>query len=175
MNKKSKILLVVVVILAAFGICQFFFGFLLLGSSALFTVALPEAIPPYFLTVSEVLAEKENMVGRQIRISGVVLGESIEYDEANQQLSFFTADVPGDLAEVERQGGLATVLENAVNDPNRERIQIMYIGAKPELLRHMAQAILAGELRADGLFYADEILLKCPTRYEEALPEQALH
>ena len=25
----------------------------------------------------------------------------------------------------------------------------------------------------DGVFYADELLLKCPTRYEEALPSQA--
>jgi len=24
-----------------------------------------------------------------------------------------------------------------------------------------------------GVFYADELLLKCPTRYEEALPSQA--
>lgn len=175
MNKKSKIIVVVVVILAGFGVCQFLFGFLLLGSSALFTISLPETIPPYFMTVSEVLAEKENMVDRQIRISGAVLGESIEYDEANQQLSFFIVDIPGDLAEVEQQGGLATVLENAVNDLTRERIQIMYIGEQPGLLRHMAQAILAGELRADGIFYADEILLKCPTRYEEALPEQTIH
>jgi cytochrome c-type biogenesis protein CcmE len=26
---------------------------------------------------------------------------------------------------------------------------------------------------ADGVFYAEELLLKCPTRYEEAVPEQA--
>jgi cytochrome c-type biogenesis protein CcmE len=25
----------------------------------------------------------------------------------------------------------------------------------------------------DGIFYADELLLKCPTRYEEAVPVQA--
>jgi cytochrome c-type biogenesis protein CcmE len=25
----------------------------------------------------------------------------------------------------------------------------------------------------DGIFYADELLLKCPTKYEEAVSEQA--
>jgi len=33
--------------------------------------------------------------------------------------------------------------------------------------------IIRGQLRADGRFYADEVLLKCPTRYEDQLPEQA--
>jgi cytochrome c-type biogenesis protein CcmE len=27
-------------------------------------------------------------------------------------------------------------------------------------------------LGEDGVFYADELLLKCPTKYEEAVPEQ---
>jgi cytochrome c-type biogenesis protein CcmE len=41
------------------------------------------------------------------------------------------------------------------------------------LLRHEAQAIMTGELGEDGIFYADELLLKCPTKYEEAVPEQS--
>jgi cytochrome c-type biogenesis protein CcmE len=36
-----------------------------------------------------------------------------------------------------------------------------------------AQAIVTGHLGEDGIFYADELLLKCPTKYEEAVPEQA--
>jgi cytochrome c-type biogenesis protein CcmE len=27
-------------------------------------------------------------------------------------------------------------------------------------------------LGEDGVFYADELLLKCPTKYEEVVPEQ---
>ena len=42
----------------------------------------------------------------------------------------------------------------------------------PDLLQNEAQAILTGQLGADGVFYADELLLKCPTRYEEAVPQQ---
>ena len=50
---------------------------------------------------------------------------------------------------------------------------VVYIGPKPDLLRHEAQAIMTGEMGEDGIFYADELLLKCPTKYEEAVPEQS--
>ena len=43
----------------------------------------------------------------------------------------------------------------------------------PDLLRHEAQAIVTGHIDAEGIFHADELLLKCPTKYEEAVPEQA--
>jgi cytochrome c-type biogenesis protein CcmE len=66
-------------------------------------------------------------------------------------------------------------LENAVSVSNRQRIQVFYVGEKPELLRNMAQAIMIGELHSNGIFYADEILLKCPSRYEEAVPDQAIN
>jgi cytochrome c-type biogenesis protein CcmE len=65
------------------------------------------------------------------------------------------------------------VLYDAVNDPNRSHLQVVYVGPKPDLLRHEAQAIMTGELGEDGIFYADELLLKCPTKYEEAVPEQS--
>jgi cytochrome c-type biogenesis protein CcmE len=43
----------------------------------------------------------------------------------------------------------------------------------PDLLQDEAQAIMTGLLGDDGVFYADELLLKCPTKYEEAVPGQA--
>jgi cytochrome c-type biogenesis protein CcmE len=38
-------------------------------------------------------------------------------------------------------------------------------------LKHEAQAIVTGTLGEDGVFYADELLLKCPTRYQEEVPQ----
>ena len=32
---------------------------------------------------------------------------------------------------------------------------------------------MTGHIDENGVFHADELLLKCPTRYEEAVPEQA--
>ena len=65
------------------------------------------------------------------------------------------------------------MLYQAVNDPSRQRVSVVYVGPKPDLLRGEAQAIMTGKIGADGIFHADELLLKCPTRYEEAVPEQA--
>jgi cytochrome c-type biogenesis protein CcmE len=40
------------------------------------------------------------------------------------------------------------------------------------MLRDEAQAIVTGRMAADGIFHADELLLKCPTKYQEAVPSQ---
>jgi len=88
-------------------------------------------------------------------------------------LTFTIADIPADNAEIEKQGGLAAVLHAAVMDPTRATMQIVYEGVQPDLLKNEAQAIVTGKLGADGIFYAKELLLKCPTKYEEALPNQA--
>jgi cytochrome c-type biogenesis protein CcmE len=43
---------------------------------------------------------------------------------------------------------------------------------KPDLLQHEAQAIVRGHQQPDGSFYADDLLLKCPSRYAEDIPAQ---
>jgi cytochrome c-type biogenesis protein CcmE len=127
----------------------------------------------YFYTVDELVAQEVQDPDREIRISGAVVGDSIEYDPETLTLSFIVAHVPGDNKDIEAQGGLAEVLYQAVNDPSRTRMKAVYVGPKPDLLRHEAQAIMTGHMGEDGVFYADELLLKCPTRYEEAVPGQA--
>ncbi len=102
-----------------------------------------------------------------------MLGDSIEYDPQTLTLKFTVAHVPGDNKDIEAQGGLAAVLHEAVSDPGRTRMQVVYSGVKPDLLRNEAQAIMTGQIDQNGVFHADELLLKCPTKYEEAVPEQA--
>jgi len=125
------------------------------------------------MTVDELQADGANAVGKSLRLSGAVIGDTIQYDAESLTLSFDVAHVSGDNAEIEAQGGLAEVLYQAVNDPTRQRVKVIYVGPKPDLLRGEAQAIMTGKMGDDGVFYAEELLLKCPTRYEEAVPEQA--
>jgi cytochrome c-type biogenesis protein CcmE len=174
MSRNTKILIRVVVIIAGIALCRFLVGALMLGSSIFYVQSSSDYLPEYFMTVNELLINEDNAIDKSLRISGAVIGESIEFDEGSRQLSFIIADIPADYETVEQQGGLTIVLEDAVNDPNRARIQIVYVGEKPELLRNMAQVIITGKLHSNGIFYADEILLKCPSRYEEAVPEQAI-
>lgn len=148
-------------------------GLLILAAVIYLIISSTQASAEYFMTVDELNANAAKVTGKNLRVSGAVIGSTIQYDPQTLTLSFTVAHVTGDNKEIESQGGLAEVLHQAVVDPNRSRIQVVYIGPKPDLLRNEAQAIMTGHLGEDGVFYADELLLKCPTRYEEAVPEQA--
>ena len=69
-------------------------------------------------------------------------------------------------------GGMQQVLADAVANPNAAKMTIYYKGARPDLLKDEAQAIITGSLDANGDFQATELLLKCPSKYEAALPKQ---
>ncbi len=148
-------------------------GILILGAVIFLIWTSTAANAEYFLTIDELNAKGSSILDKNLRVSGAVLGDSIQYDAQNLTLSFEVAHVPGDNAELETEGGLAEALHQAVMDPSRARMKVVYVGAKPDLLRNEAQAIMTGHLGNDGIFYADELLLKCPTRYEEAVPKQS--
>jgi cytochrome c-type biogenesis protein CcmE len=148
-------------------------GLLILAAVVYLIVSSTRASAQYFLTVEELAMRGEENIGRSVRVSGAVLGETIQYDAQNLKLTFTVAHVPGSNKEIDAQGGLAKVLHDAVMDSSRARIPVQYTGVMPDLLQNEAQAIMTGRLGDDGIFYADELLLKCPTKYEEAVPVQA--
>jgi cytochrome c-type biogenesis protein CcmE len=147
-------------------------GLLILAAVVYLIVSSTQASAQYFLTIDELNAKQSSIVDKNIRVSGAVIGDTIQYDTSTLTLSFTVAHVSGDNAEIEREGGLAAVLHQAVIDPKRSKINVVYVGVKPDLMRNEAQAIMTGHMGADGIFYAEELLLKCPTKYEEAVPEQ---
>lgn len=147
-------------------------GLLILAAVIYLIVSSTQASAEYFMTVDELRARGQSVVDKNLRVSGAVIGDTIQYDAQSLTLSFDVAQVTGDNKEIEAQGGLAAVLHQAVIDPSRNRVKIVYVGPKPDLLRDEAQAIVTGHLGPDGVFYADELLLKCPTKYEEAVPQQ---
>ena len=148
-------------------------GLLIVSAVAYLIVTSTGSTAHYFLTIEEVRAMGEETSGRRLTISGAVLGDTIDYDPSEPRVTFTIVQMPGDPREVERAGGLARVLHEAVNDPEAPRMDIVYEDVKPDLLQHESQAIIRGQLGDDGRFYADEVLLKCPTRYEEGVPGQA--
>jgi len=148
-------------------------GLLVLGAVALLIWNATTSTQEFFLTVDELNAKGAAVMDKNVRVSGAVIGDTIQYDPQTLTLRFEVAHVPADNAELETEGGLAQALHEAVTDPSRARMTIVYVGVKPDLLRDEAQAIVTGQLQPDGTFHAEELLLKCPTRYEEAIPEQA--
>lgn len=149
-------------------------GVLILAAMVYLVVAGTFKNAQYFVTVDELLGRQESFVGQNVRMSGVVLGDTIDYDTDTLTLRFKVAHIPDSTAEIEDEGGLAEVLHEAAINPNAQTVDVVVEGQpKPDLLQNEAQAIVEGKLGEDGVFYADTLLLKCPTRYEDAVPEQA--
>ncbi len=147
-------------------------GILIIAAITYLIISSTKANAQYFFTIDELNSRGQSMVDQNVRISGAVIGDSIQYDPQTLQLRFTIANVPADNKQIEAQGGLAAVLHAAVTDSSRTRMQVVYSGPKPDLLRDEAQAIITGHVDGSNVFYADELLLKCPTKYEEAVPSQ---
>lgn len=147
-------------------------GLLIIAAVVYLVVSTTQASAQYFLTVEELNAKMATLEGQGVRVSGAVLGDTIQYDPSTLTLTFAVANIPGSNEEIEAQGGLAEVLHQATLDKSRPQLNVVYKGVKPDLLKNEAQAIMTGKIGEDGLFHAEELLLKCPTKYEEAVPNQ---
>jgi cytochrome c-type biogenesis protein CcmE len=124
----------------------------------------------FYVTVNELQQRGAELHGRNIRVLGVVLGDTIQYD--GHTLSFEIAHIPDSTAQIQDDGGLAEVLHRAATDPAIARIRVVLVDQpKPDLLQNEAQAIVTGTLGEDGVFHANELLLKCPTRYQQQVPQ----
>ena len=96
----------------------------------------------YYLTVGELQAQGA-AEDRQVRVSGQVVEGSVAYDPQNLLLTFQLADPTGALP-------------------------VAYKGVRPDMFQEGAEAVVEGRYLADGRFQAANLLLKCPSKYEEA-------
>lgn len=99
-----------------------------------------------YLAVREVQAAAPS--DRLVRVSGTVVGDTIDWDAHNVVLRFELADDTG-------------------------RLPVVYKGVRPDMLRDGATATVEGKMGPGGVFQATQILLKCPSKYEEKATEQA--
>jgi cytochrome c-type biogenesis protein CcmE len=104
----------------------------------------------YFREVGEVLNQKAALTGKNLRVSGKVVTESIVYDAPNLELTFNISD-PTDVSK---------------------QLPIHFHGVQPDQIgRENTEAIVEGSLGANGTVDANNLLLKCPSRYEEGIPK----
>ncbi|QLQ07100.1 MAG: cytochrome c maturation protein CcmE [Anaerolineae bacterium] len=104
----------------------------------------------YYKEVHEVTSQQAALTGTKLRVSGLVDTQSIRWDAQDFDLSFMISDQ---------------------NNPG-EKLRIHFHGVQPDNMnREGSIAIVEGRLGADGVLEADTLLLKCPSRYEEAPQE----
>ncbi len=135
---------------------KYLLGLALIATAAIFLIVTSmSANAQYFYTVDDLRGKGEGVVNQSVRVSGAVINNATVFEVRNNQpyLEFQIADAD--------KVGTQTPL------------QVVYNGPKPDLIDEPhAQAIVEGHLGADGKFYADNLLLKCPSRYEDEFPNQ---
>lgn len=120
----------------------------------------------YFITVDDLL-ENPTYVGQTVRITGAVIGDTIEYNADTLLIEFTVANVNNDVPD------LGAALHEAVTNTDATRLSVRVENTvRPELLQNEAQAIMTGTLGTDGVFHISELLLKCPSRFIESGPAQ---
>ena len=66
-------------------------GLLILAAVIYLIVSSSQANAQYFLTVDELMGNQSENMGRDLRISGAVIGDSIRYDPETLNLTFTVA------------------------------------------------------------------------------------
>ena len=99
----------------------------------------------YYLTVDELLARGAAAYGEDVRLSGKVLPDSVETDPATNTLRFSIADK---------------------KNTTGTSIHVVYSGVVPDAFKPDADVVLEGKLTTAGTFEADNLLVKCPSKYQ---------
>ena len=96
----------------------------------------------YFLTVEELYDKGTAIYDRNVRVSGKVVGDTIDFNSRDLILRF----------EIVGESG--------------KTLPVVFNGPRPDQMRHDAEAIIEGKFDGNE-FTAQTLLLKCPSRYEE--------
>lgn len=98
----------------------------------------------YYLTLDELAAQSDSMMGRGIRVNAAVDKESVVYDAQAITLQF-----------------------DLVDTVSGERRTVVYNDPMPDLFMKSESVIVEGTLANTGTLEAHTILVKCPSKYEE--------
>jgi len=99
-----------------------------------------ESSSAYYLTVEELMTTGPS--DRMVRVTGLVVGQTIDWDPQQMILRFDITDDSGSLP-------------------------VLYKGVRPDMLGDGVQAVVEGKYTASGIFEATSVLLKCPSKYTE--------
>lgn len=106
----------------------------------------------YYLTVDELLGRAPDIYGERVRVNGIVVADSEDWNAKEITLRFAVYDENDELG-------------------TGSQLPIVFVGPRPDNFQRAASAIIEGTLSPSGEFEAQTLLLKCPSRYEEE-PEE---
>jgi cytochrome c-type biogenesis protein CcmE len=99
----------------------------------------------YYYTVQQFRALGSQAVGRDVQVNGVPSSQ-YTWDAGTQTLRFTVAA------------------------PGVRPLPVVYHGAVPDGFVGAPSVVVAGSLGTDGVFHANQMLIKCPSKYVAAKP-----
>jgi cytochrome c-type biogenesis protein CcmE len=121
-------------------------GLAIAGAVLYLVLANTGASAEYYMTIGQ-LRVCSSCSARTVRVAGVVVAGSIERNEATQAVQFKISDSKTTAA-----------------------MPVMYNGVVPDIFAAGAQVVVEGKLTGDGVFEADSLLTKCPSKVQAATP-----
>lgn len=116
-------------------------GLIALGAVSYLILSAMRGSAAFYLTVEEL--RKEGPSERTVRVAGAIVEESILWRVRDLVLEFDISDQSG-------------------------RLPVVYHGSRPDMFRDGAEVVAEGQYTVRGIFEAETLLLKCPSKYEEA-------
>ncbi|MSQ12118.1 MAG: cytochrome c maturation protein CcmE [Dehalococcoidia bacterium] len=117
---------------------------LVAGAIAYFAFTAFSGSTVYYYTVSELQVKHAELEGKSVRVAGKLVATSFQRDGGSTFASFSLAQ--GD-----------------------EVLPATYIGVVPELFfNEHSDIVLQGTYKSDGVFHADNVIVKCPSKYVAA-------
>ena len=127
---------------------KFTAGFAVIVVSLLALVAYSsEKLSLYYLTVPELEARETEFADTRFKLAGKVVPGSIVRRDGNRTVAFEIRD-PSD------------------EDTTPNTRTIRYSGVLPDTFRDGADVVLEGKMGTNGVFIAETMLAKCPSKYE---------
>jgi cytochrome c-type biogenesis protein CcmE len=115
-------------------------GIIVLAVAYLITLSLGNSVS-YYLTVSEFADKSDELYDTRVRVIGNIVDGSVQWNADDVELEF-------------------TVTEGGATLP------VLYNGARPSGFEPGSDILVEGKLQPDEVFLADQLILRCPSKYE---------
>ena len=119
-------------------------GVAILGAVLYLVIANTGASAQYYMSIHELRA-CTTCATRTIRVAGNVKAGSIVRDEKTQVVNFVLVE-------------------------GTESMPVVYGGVVPDIFRSGVQVVVEGKLNGMGVFQAQNLLAKCPSKFQSATP-----
>jgi cytochrome c-type biogenesis protein CcmE len=118
-------------------------GVAIAGAVLYLVLANTGATAEYYMTIAQ-LRSCSTCSARTVRVAGVVVAGSITRDTSNQVVRF------------------------QISDSKTTAMPVVYGGVVPDIFQPGAQVVVEGKLGVNGVFSAQTLLTKCPSKFQAA-------